>query len=86
MRVSRTQSAALGASKPSNHQWMYHGARISASTMAEPSTRYMVALKASASMPRPKSQAMYLMRTRPMMRDRKVEAISTRVAVKAVCA
>jgi len=37
-------------------------------------------------MPRPKSQAMYLIRTRPMMRDRKVEAISTRVAVKAVCA
>ena len=44
------------------------------------------ALKASASMPRPKSQAMYLMRTRPMMRDRKVEAISTTVALKTVCA
>jgi hypothetical protein len=29
---------------------------------------------------------MYLTRTRPMMRDRKVEAISTSVAVKAVCA
>ena len=28
----------------------------------------------------------YLTRTRPMMRDRKVEAISTSVAVKAVCA
>jgi hypothetical protein len=31
-------------------------------------------------MPRPKSQTMYLTRTRPMMRDRKVEAISTMVA------
>src|ERR1017187_7873180 len=44
------------------------------------------ALNASASMPRPKSQAMYLIRARPMMRDRKVDAISTRVAVKTVCA
>jgi hypothetical protein len=29
---------------------------------------------------------MYLIRARPMMRDRKVEAISTRVAEKTVCA
>src|SRR5260370_37520770 len=44
------------------------------------------ALSASALIPRPNSQTMYLTRTRPMMRDRKVEAISTTVAVKAVCA
>lgn len=44
------------------------------------------ALNASASMPRPKSQAIYLTRASPMMRDRKADAISTRVAVKAVCA
>src|ERR1035441_222181 len=43
------------------------------------------ALKASASMPTPKSQAMYLSRTRPIMCERKAEAISTRVAVKTVC-
>ena len=41
---------------------------------------------ASAAMPRPKSQTMYLTRTSPMMRDRKVDAISRMVAVKAVCA
>src|SRR5215469_3256106 len=44
------------------------------------------ALRASAVAPRPKSQRMYLTRTRPMMRDRNVETISTRVAVNAVCA
>ncbi len=42
MRVSRTQSAAFSALKPSNHQWMYQGAKISASTMALPNTRLMV--------------------------------------------
>ena len=44
------------------------------------------ALRASAVMPRPKSQTMYLTRTSPMMRDRNVDAINTRVAVNAVCA
>ena len=44
------------------------------------------ALKASASTPRPKSQTMYLTRTSPMMRDRKVDTISRMVAEKAVCA
>ena len=44
------------------------------------------ALNASACMPLPKSQAMYLTRTRPMMRDRNVETISTTVAEKSVCA
>ena len=43
------------------------------------------ALKASASMPLPKSQAIYLRRARPIMCERKAEAISTRVAVKTVC-
>ena len=42
MRVSSTQSAAFCASKPLNHQCTYQGAKISASTMAAPSTRYMV--------------------------------------------
>ena len=37
-------------------------------------------------MPRPKSQTMYLTRTRPMMRDRKVETMSTMVAENALCA
>src|ERR1035437_8467331 len=44
------------------------------------------ALKASASMPTPKSQAMYFIRTKPMMCEKNAEAISTRVAVKTVCA
>ena len=42
MRVSDTQSAAFFGSKPLNHQRTYQGAKISASTMAAPSTRYMV--------------------------------------------
>src|ERR1700733_7747281 len=44
------------------------------------------ALKASASTPRPNSQTMYLTRTRPMMRERKVDAIRMMVAEKAECA
>ena len=44
------------------------------------------ALKASACTPLPKSHAMYLMRTRPMMRERNVETISTTVAEKMLCA
>ncbi len=132
MRVRRTHSAAFCASKPLNHQWMYQGAIISASTMAVPSTRYMVVRMTESErspfgfaariaiagedgdkgdgcraahqkvrdhvgqhecgiervglMPRPKSQTMYLTRTSPMMRDRKVDAISTTVAENAVCA
>src|SRR5579871_6312189 len=50
------------------------------------SGRTKAPLRASAVMPRPKSQRMYLTRTRPMMRERKVEAIRTRVALKAVWA
>jgi hypothetical protein len=56
---------------------------------APPTRKYAImsgstkaALKASASGPRPKSQTMYLTRTRPMMRDRKVETISNTVAAK----
>ncbi len=44
------------------------------------------AFNASALMPRPNSHTMYLTRTRPMMRERNVDAINTTVAVKAVCA
>src|SRR5215472_11204550 len=43
-------------------------------------------LRASAVMPRPKSQRMYFTRTSPMTRDRNVETIRTRVAVNAVWA
>src|SRR5579862_2294802 len=43
-------------------------------------------LRASAVMPRPKSQRMYFTLTRPMMRDRNVDTISTTVAVNAVWA
>src|ERR1700682_3632763 len=50
------------------------------------SGRTKAALRASALMPLPNSHTMYLTRTRPMMRDRNVEAIKTRVAVNAVCA
>src|ERR1017187_8191084 len=50
------------------------------------SGRTKAALKASASTPRPKSQTMYLTRTRPMMRDRKVDAMRTMVAEKTECA
>src|SRR3954451_24508358 len=50
------------------------------------SGRTKAPLRASAVTPRPKGQRMYFTRTRPMMRDRKVDAISTRVAVNAVCA
>ena len=41
---------------------------------------------ASASIPRPNSHTMYLIRTSPMMRDRNVDAISTTVALNAECA
>jgi len=44
------------------------------------------AFSASASMRGPKSQTMYWTLTSPMIRDRKVEAMSRTVAVKAVCA
>src|ERR1035438_2311248 len=44
------------------------------------------AFSASASTPRPKSQTMYLTRTSPMIRERKVDAISRMGAVTAVCA
>src|ERR1700761_8844192 len=44
------------------------------------------ALNASASVPLPKSHTMYLTRTSPIMRDRKVEAMSTTVAEKTLCA
>jgi hypothetical protein len=40
------------------------------------------ALKASASVPLPKSQTIYFTRTRPMIRDRNVDTISTTVAEK----
>ena len=41
---------------------------------------------ASAAMPRPKSQTMYLTRTSPMMRDRNVDTMSTTVAERTLCA
>ena len=44
------------------------------------------ALRASAGMPRPKSQTVYLTRTRPIMRERKVETMRSTVAEKAECA
>ncbi len=50
------------------------------------SGRTKAALRASASTPRPKSQTMYLTRTRPMMRERNVDTMSTTVAEKMLCA
>jgi hypothetical protein len=41
---------------------------------------------ASASIPRPNSQTMYLTRTKPMILERKVDTIKTIVAENAECA
>jgi hypothetical protein len=50
------------------------------------SGRVKAARNASASMPRPKTQAMYKFRTSPKTLDKNVDAISTTVALKTECA
>ena len=92
MRVSRTHTAAFSASNPGNHQWMYHGAKISASTIAVPSTRYMAVRIADSdrcpSSSRPASRYRVRMLTKvmeaaPPTRKYEIMSGSTNAALKA---